>query len=262
MYSPPKLIPELPRHSKVNDIVVEPITAPPSECGKASMDLAFTEIILDHDVETSSVPPQVEEEVEEEEIEDVKVEDEQEAASDPTELSFQKEDEPVIEAEITEEPVVEKEAPVAVEDDIEVEAEEEAVEPEIEAEDEEEVEKSAVIENSAMTEKSIVSAPALTFTADKVIFTVGIAFFNIIASTDEEDTYLAKRYSEFKMLHTEMAKIMTKEELPGMPGTSFLQGRNDRALLNERETTFVKMLNAIAQHPEASQSAPFVAFLA
>ncbi|POM70470.1 Hypothetical protein PHPALM_13084, partial [Phytophthora palmivora] len=37
--------------SKAND-VVEPITAPPSECGKASMDLAFTEIIVDdHELE-------------------------------------------------------------------------------------------------------------------------------------------------------------------------------------------------------------------
>ncbi|KAG7375408.1 hypothetical protein PHYBOEH_002617 [Phytophthora boehmeriae] len=269
-------------HSKVNNVVVEPVTAPPSECGKGSMDLAFTEIILDHDAETSSVPPQVVEEAEgeEKEVEDVKVEDEQEAASlkpsDPEELSLQtleresgvqrpsagKGEEPAVEAEITNEPTaVEKETPVPVEDDVKIEAEEEPVEPEVEAEDEVEVAKSAVMDKSAVTDKSIASAPVLAFTADKVIFTVGVAFFNIIASTGEEEIHLAKRYSEFKVLHAEMAKIMTKEELPAMPGTSFLQGRNDRALLDERETAFVKMLNAIAQHPQASQSDPFVAFL-
>jgi hypothetical protein len=96
-----------------------------------------------------------------------------------------------------------------------------------------------------------------------VAFTVGVAFFHITGSNGEDaDILLAKRYSEFKLLHATMAKLMDREELPSMPGTSFLQGRNDKALLNERETAFVQMLNAIAQHREASQSDAFLAFLA
>lgn len=96
-------------------------------------------------------------------------------------------------------------------------------------------------------------------------FSIGVAFFHITGSSGQEDAesvHLAKRYSEFKVLHAEMAKLMDHEELPSMPGTSFLQGRNDKALLQEREAAFVKMLNAIAVHPEASQSAAFAAFLA
>ncbi|TDH70511.1 hypothetical protein CCR75_007056 [Bremia lactucae] len=58
-----------------------------------------------------------------------------------------------------------------------------------------------------------------------------------------------------------MAKIMSGEELPSMPGTSFLQGRNDKNVLHEREKIFVEMLNTIALHPLASQSAYFTAFL-
>ncbi|KUF80848.1 hypothetical protein AM587_10013990 [Phytophthora nicotianae] len=196
--------------SKVNNVVVEPITAPPSECGKASMDLGFTEIIIDdHEETSSSIPPApVKEEVEEEE---------QHVAP--------------VEEEPTGQPPVDVEEPAAV-------------------------------QKSDMSAVTSVNAPVWTFTADKVSFTIGVAFFNIAGSnTEGDEVYLTKRYSDFKLLHTEMAKLMTREELPRMPGTSFLQGRNDKALLQERETVFVEMLNAIAKHPEASQSAPFAAFL-
>ncbi|KAG7391996.1 hypothetical protein PHYPSEUDO_002702 [Phytophthora pseudosyringae] len=250
--------------SKTSDVVIEPVTAPPSECGKASMDLAFTEIIVDDHEETStSVPPApVEEEVEEEE---------QEVAA--TEL---------LPVEAVDEPVAVEEEPVAAEETVDVaeaevpedeptveqeEEEEEQQDPvEPEAEDENEVElqeeKSAsVVEKSAATSAS--APPVWTFVADQVSFSVGVAFFNMAGSNDEGDeAYVTKRYSEFKALHAEMAQLMTKEELPRMPGTSFLQARNDKGLLQERETVFVQMLNAIAQHPEASQSAPFAAFLA
>ncbi|KAL3658480.1 hypothetical protein V7S43_016612 [Phytophthora oleae] len=255
--------------SKTNDVVIEPITAPPSECGKPSMELAFTEIIVDQEETSTSVPPApVEEEAEEEqEIKEVVTEEEpaEQQVEEPVEV-----EEPVA----VDEPV-EVEEPVAVDEPVTVEEvvaeaedpaveqeEEHAVEPEVEAEEEVELqeEKSSVVEKSAATN---VSAPAWSFVADKVSFTVGVAFFKILGSNgDGDELHLTKRYSEFKVLRADMDKFMTREELPSMPGTSFLQGRNDKALLQERETIFVDMLNAIAQHPEASQSAPFAAFLA
>ncbi|CAH0522376.1 unnamed protein product [Peronospora belbahrii] len=121
-------------------------------------------------------------------------------------------------------------------------------------------EKSLVLKTLTATSTS---APIWTFVAEKVTFSVGVAFFNISGfNPEEEEVHLIKRYSEFKVLHAEMAKLMPKEELIRLPGTSFLQGRNDKALLQEREDAFVKMLNAIAQHPEGSQTAAFTAFLA
>ncbi|ETI56867.1 hypothetical protein PPTG_00629 [Phytophthora nicotianae INRA-310] len=268
--------------SKVNNVVVEPITAPPSECGKASMDLGFTEIIIDdHEETSSSIPPApVKEEVEEEEQHVAPVEEEP-TGQPPVDVE---EPAAVQESDMVQEPVAVAQAvtvdePVAAEQAVTVEppavaeaevveepsvdTKEDPVDPEVESEDtvEVQVEKSAtsVVEKSAVTS---VNAPVWTFTADKVSFTIGVAFFNIAGSnTEGDEVYLTKRYSDFKLLHTEMAKLMTREELPRMPGTSFLQGRNDKALLQERETVFVEMLNAIAKHPEASQSAPFAAFL-
>ncbi|KAG3112596.1 hypothetical protein PI124_g8187 [Phytophthora idaei] len=238
--------------SKANDVVIEPITAPPSECGKASMDLAFTEIIIDDHEETStSVPPApVEEEAEEEEQEAAAPAEEEPIEQPPVaaEAPVTVEAPIVAEAEVVEEPAVEEEG-------------EHPVEPEVEAV-ELQVEKSVAsdVEKSAVTS---VNAPVWTFVADKVSFTIGVAFFNIAGSnTEGDEVHLTKRYSEFKVLHTEIAKLMTREELPRMPATSFLQGRNDKDLLQERETVFVEMLNGIAQHQEASQSAPFTDFLA
>ncbi|OWZ10273.1 hypothetical protein PHMEG_00016897 [Phytophthora megakarya] len=242
--------------SKVNDIVVESVTAPPSECGKASMDIAFTEIIVEHEETSTSVPPALVKEEIKEDLEEEEIVAEEEPIEQP------------VEVEAVDEPLTDEETiavePVAVEETVAHSAiesieEESPVESEVEAEEEAEQEK-YVVEKSAVTS---VNAPVWTFVADKVSFTIGVAFFCIAGSnSDGEEVYLTKRYSEFKVLHAEMAKIMTKEELPGMPGTSFLQGRNDKALLQERETMFVKMLNAIAQHHEGSQSTPFVAFLA
>ncbi|KAK1929802.1 hypothetical protein P3T76_014648 [Phytophthora citrophthora] len=256
--------------SKANDVVIEPITAPPSECGKPSMELAFTEIIVENEETSTSVPPApVEEEAEEEQEKEVVTKEE--PAEQQVEVPVAVEEPVTVEEPVpVEEPVaVEASAsagalqPVVEEEDPAVEQEEEhPMEPEVEAEEQVEVqeEKSSVVEKSAATS---VSAPVWTFVADKVSFTIGVAFFEILGSnTDGDEVHLTKRYSEFKVLHADMAKFMTKEELPSMPGTSFLQGRNDKALLQERETVFVEMLNAIAQHPEASQSAPFTAFLA
>ncbi|KAL4103009.1 hypothetical protein PRIC1_006748 [Phytophthora ramorum] len=236
--------------SKASEVVIEPTTAPPSECGKASMDLAFTEIIVDQDESSTSVPPaSVEEEAD---VEEETVIEEEIIAAPVVEV-----EDPVVEEPLVEEPVVEAEEPTVEEEEVE----EDPVEPEVEAEEEVELqEKSAVVEKSTVTS---VSSPTWTFEAEAVKFTVGIAFFNIIGSnTEGADVHLTKRYSEFKLLHAEMAKLMDREELPRMPVASFLQGRNDKALLQERETVFVKMLNAIAVHPEGSQSAEFNAFLA
>ncbi|KAI9987134.1 hypothetical protein PInf_023009 [Phytophthora infestans] len=258
--------------SKANDVVIEPITAPPSECGKASMDLVFTDIIIDDHEETStSVPPApVEEEVEEEEQIAAPIEErlsQSRTEQPPVDVEALQEEsvtvqEPAVdEATIEQEPVA-VEAPVVAEAEVveepaaEEEEEEDPAEPEMEVEDV----ATSIVEKSAATS---VNAPVWTFTADKVSFTIGVAFFNIAGSnTEGDEVNLTKRYSEFKALHTEMTQLMTKEELPRMPGTSFLQGRNDKDLLQERETTFVDMLNAIAQHPEASQSAPFAEFVA
>ncbi|KAL4130332.1 hypothetical protein PRIC2_006337 [Phytophthora ramorum] len=215
--------------SKASEVVIEPTTAPPSECGKASMDLAFTEIIVDQDESSTSVPPASVEE----------------------------------EADVEEETVIEEEIIAAPKSPLWKRKKSKKIQWSPRSRTEEEVElqeKSAVVEKSTVTS---VSSPTWTFEAEAVKFTVGIAFFNIIGSnTEGADVHLTKRYSEFKLLHAEMAKLMDREELPRMPVASFLQGRNDKALLQERETVFVKMLNAIAVHPEGSQSAEFNAFLA
>ncbi|KAE9171220.1 hypothetical protein PF004_g27637 [Phytophthora fragariae] len=248
--------------SKANDVVIEPITAPPSECGKASMDLAFTEIIVDDHEETSmsAPPPPVKEELEVE-VEEVEAPAEPVPVDEQVEVPVQSEVAPLEDFSSSDSESEEEE-----DDDEKEEEEEEApVEPEVEAEDEVELqqqqEKSAVVEKSVAT--TSVAAPVWTFAVDKVAFSIGVAFFHVTGSNGEDEVvHLAKRYSEFKALHADMAKLMDQDELPGMPGTSFLQGRNDKALLQERETAFVKMLNAIAVHPEASQSAAFTAFLA
>ncbi|CAI5701467.1 unnamed protein product [Peronospora effusa] len=208
------------RHSIANEVSIDPTTQPPSGYGKVSMDIVFTDIIVD---ETSKSVPLVEEEVEESIVVDEAV---------------------VVEAEMLKEPTRD-EALVKYETKEEVEQHEE---------------KSLMLEEFAVTNTS---APVWTFVAEKVAFTVGVAFFNISGcSPDGDKVHLTKRYSEFKVLHAEMAKLMPKEELIDLPGTSFLQGRNDKALLQEREDAFVKILNAIAQHPKGFQSAAFTAFLA
>ncbi|KAG1700751.1 hypothetical protein DVH05_011610 [Phytophthora capsici] len=230
------------------------------------MELAFTEIIVENEETSTSVPPApVEEEVEEEQ-ESKEVVTEEEPAEQQVEVPVAVEEpiaveEPVAVKEPPLQTVVEEEALAVEQEASAVEQEEEhTAEPEVEVEEQVELqEKSSVVEKSAATS---VSASVWTFVADKVSFSIGVAFFEILGSNgDGDELRLTKRYSDFKVLHADMAKIMTREELPSMPGTSFLQGRNDKALLQERETVFVEMLNAIAQHPEASQSASFAAFL-
>ncbi|RLN71855.1 hypothetical protein BBJ28_00025894 [Nothophytophthora sp. Chile5] len=217
--------------SKVTDHVVEPHTAPSSECGKASMDATFIEVLIadqpDAEELSKSVPA-------DEEVADVPVED-------PETAPVQEEEDEPVQVEAEEDTVVEEEPT----------AEEPPVESEVEVAD--------------VGEKSAVPNSTFDFVADKVTFQLGIAFYNFDGSNGEEPAktlHLSKRYSDFKVLHTEMSKLMDGSALPALPLTSFLQGRNNRALLEERETVFVKMLNAIAQHPAGAQSGAFAAFLA
>ncbi|RQM12478.1 hypothetical protein DD237_004764 [Peronospora effusa] len=243
------------RHSIANEVSIDPTTQPPSGYGKVSMDIVFTDIIVD---ETSKSVPLVEEEVEEYEKQVIVTTPAAEDKPIPTEELVKV---------VVEEFVVVNES-IVVEEAVVVEAEmlkeptrdEALVKYETKEEVEQHEEKSLMLEEFAVTNTS---APVWTFVAEKVAFTVGVAFFNISGcSPDGEKVHLTKRYSEFKVLHAEMVKLMSKEELIDLPGTSFLQGRNDKALLQEREDAFVKILNAIAQHPKGFQSAAFTAFLA
>lgn len=260
--------------SKVNADVIEPVSASPSKCGKTSMDLAFTEIILDDNEETSdSEPPTSVKEVDEREI---KTDDhsQKDSIEQPAARSVVSEAPVEVELSVAVDDPVAVQMPVIAEDAVfreaneakivlmpVVEVEEEYLDkPEVEDEDNVQLAADSMIEKFAATS---VGAPAWTFSAYNISFIIDVAFFNITGCNSEGDkVQLTKRYSEFKALHTDMAKLMSSEELPRMPGASFLQSRNNKTLLQERETIFVKMLNVIAQHPRASQSASFAAFLA
>ncbi|KAI9914130.1 hypothetical protein PsorP6_005966 [Peronosclerospora sorghi] len=226
--------------SKVNKIVLEPVTAPSSEWGKTSMD-TFQESIVD---ETNKNVSPIEEEGEKREEGVVATAGEKPASlKQPVEVILEEPesitDANVIEAEAVEKSVIEEEEDAPIE--LEVQAPQ---------------------EKSLRSDVTCTSTSVWTFAPKTISFTVGIAFFNIVGSnSDGAELHLSKRYSEFKVLHTEMANIMSEAELPKMPGTSFLQGRSDKAMLQERETLFVELLNAIAKHPEGRQSAPFTAFL-
>ncbi|KAL7680342.1 putative Phox domain, PX domain superfamily protein [Plasmopara halstedii] len=117
-----------------------------------------------------------------------------------------------------------------------------------------------------------VSEGALTFLAQDVTFNdANIAFYNFSGtdtSNPAEEKHISKRYSEFKALYTQLLQQLadSKEgktsDLPALPKTSFLQGRKNLKMLEERKTQFTVLLNAIAAHPIASHSDVFKAFLA
>ncbi|RLN89380.1 hypothetical protein BBJ28_00006062 [Nothophytophthora sp. Chile5] len=227
--------------SKATDQVVEPHTAPSSECGKASMDATFIEVLIadqpDAEELSQSVPADGEAPLPAEEVaEDPEVAPVQEEEEEPAQVEAHVED------EVAEEYTVVEEEPTAEE-------------PPVESE----------VEVAEVGEKSAVPGSTFSFVAEKVTFQLGIAFYNFDGSNGEEPAkavHLSKRYSDFKVLHAKMAKLMDGSALPALPLTSFLQGRNDPALLEEREAMFVKMLNTIAQHPAGSRSDTFAAFLA
>ncbi|EEY60637.1 uncharacterized protein PITG_13374 [Phytophthora infestans T30-4] len=111
----------------------------------------------------------------------------------------------------------------------------------------------------------------------------GVAFYNFDGSNPADpsrEIHLCKRYSEFKDMHEEISKLMASEKnvrpedqdkfqtypaLPSMPRANvvtYLLGRGNQKVVNEREAQFVKILNAIAAHPIAFQSTTFAEFMA
>uniref|UniRef100_M4BEU6 PX domain-containing protein n=1 Tax=Hyaloperonospora arabidopsidis (strain Emoy2) TaxID=559515 RepID=M4BEU6_HYAAE len=106
-----------------------------------------------------------------------------------------------------------------------------------------------------------------TFTAEDVTFDDnGVAFYNYDGSSfssdsSKNDVHVSKRYSEFKALHAQLTDEQITD-LPALPKAPFLQARNSPRMLEDRKTGFSTLLNAIAAHPTASQSAAFKTFLA
>uniref|UniRef100_M4BEU5 PX domain-containing protein n=1 Tax=Hyaloperonospora arabidopsidis (strain Emoy2) TaxID=559515 RepID=M4BEU5_HYAAE len=260
-------------HSKMNDVVEGAVVPPPIESGKTSMDIVVTELLVDE--LSKSVPP-----IEEH---NTIVNNEQEVAAITSPVAAPAPEEPTTKAKqplkskvVVQEPLevmnesldVNKQVATDMAPVVEEEAKEALVDSETKADDNEVVVVGVSLEEEAVVrEKSIVTsarAPTVwTFVAETISFTVGVAYYNISGSnTKGDEVLLTKRYSEFKVLHAEMVKIMTTNELPRLPGASFLQGRNDQTLLQHREAAFVKMLNAIAQHSDGSMSILFTAFLA
>ncbi|RLN69092.1 hypothetical protein BBJ29_007462 [Phytophthora kernoviae] len=111
----------------------------------------------------------------------------------------------------------------------------------------------------------------------------GVAFYNFDGSNPAEpsqDIHVCKRYSEFKDMRAEISKLMASEKnvapdqqdkfqtypaLPSMPkanAVTYLLGRGNKKVVNEREAQFVKILNAISRHPIAFQSKTFTDFIA
>ncbi|KAG7391994.1 hypothetical protein PHYPSEUDO_002700 [Phytophthora pseudosyringae] len=111
----------------------------------------------------------------------------------------------------------------------------------------------------------------------------GVAFYNFDGSNPadpSQEVHVCKRYSEFKDMHAEISKLMASEKnvkpgdedkfqtypaLPSMPranAVTYLLGRGNQKLVEEREAQFVKILNAIATHPIAFQSKTFTEFTA
>ncbi|TDH70508.1 hypothetical protein CCR75_007055 [Bremia lactucae] len=85
---------------------------------------------------------------------------------------------------------------------------------------------------------------SLTFTPINVSFVKGVAFYNF-RITDESDpdndTRVSKRYSDFKALHAQLPELLANDQsfrLPALPKTSFLQGRKNVQMLEDRKTRF------------------------
>ncbi|RLN91599.1 hypothetical protein BBJ28_00022886 [Nothophytophthora sp. Chile5] len=281
--------------SKATDLVVERVSA---EAPAADVP-ATTEVAVEQPEETNVAAPeeaavapeQVEEQAE------AAVEAPKEEAVAPVEEVAEEtlapvEEEPKEEAVVPAEEVAEEAAPAAestpvVDDAPEVVAEETTSTPEAEVEAAAPVEEAAAEEEPAVVEPApksqveVVSgdekpaASGITFASGDVTFDdKGVAFYNIQGSDPEDpakDVRVSKRYSEFKALHAEIARVLAASEedktqstaaLPAMPKASFLHRRTNKKMLEERETQFVAMLNAIASHPVAAQSEVFATFVA
>ncbi|CAI5728223.1 unnamed protein product [Hyaloperonospora brassicae] len=266
------------QHSKTSDVIEGKRTEPPAidASGKTSMDIVNSEIVADE--MSKSVPP-----VEKHDDRTVVAHGPEVAITSPVAAPAHEGDEALTKAKqqqahaetgpepnvtnallpvATTVPVQDDATPVGVvgTDTEPLVASETTVEQEVAVPQDH---TSLLEREKAVVTSASASPPVWTFVAETISFTVGVAYYNISGSTAEGDeVLLTKRYSEFKLLHAEMTKVMTAIELPRLPGASFLQGRNDKTLLRHREAAFVQMLNAIAQHPDASTSASFTAFLA
>ncbi|KAL4160834.1 hypothetical protein PRNP1_001392 [Phytophthora ramorum] len=175
-------------------------------------------------------------------------------------------EEEVVEA-VEEAPKTEEKTPEPEETPVEAEAEapksEAPVEeetPKSEAPAEEETPESEAAPEAAVEEETPVKEP----TAETVKTPAsGVAFYNFNGSDSSNpanDVHVSKRYSEFKALHAQLsAKV---PDLPALPRASFLLGRKNKKMLDDRETQFTALLNAIAADPVASQSDAFKTFLA
>ncbi|CAI5747044.1 unnamed protein product [Peronospora destructor] len=140
-------------------------------------------------------------------------------------------------------------------------------EAEIEALVEEEDEPKSEVVAVAPESETKATESSLTFKAENVTFNdKGVAFYNFDGSDSSNpvnDVHISKRYSDFKALHAQLTGKDGKViDLPALPTASFLQGRNNRKMLEDRKTQFTILLNAIAAHPLALHSDVFKAFLA
>ncbi|KAE9321019.1 hypothetical protein PF008_g17909 [Phytophthora fragariae] len=124
---------------------------------------------------------------------------------------------------------------------------------------------------------------ALQFVPGEVsINEYGVAFYNFNGSNPTDpslEMHVCKRFSEFKHMHAEISKLMASEKnvkaedldkfqtypaLPSMPPSNaitYVLGRGNPKVVKERETKFVKILNAIAKHPIAAHSKAFTDFM-
>ncbi|KAG6961057.1 hypothetical protein JG688_00009295 [Phytophthora aleatoria] len=107
----------------------------------------------------------------------------------------------------------------------------------------------------------------------------GVMFYHFCGTSAKEPTNkvrIAKRYSDFKALHAEISELMASERnvpaaqqhlfetLPEMPKANawtYLRGRYNETVLQEREEQFTRILNAISRHPVAYKNQPFTKFL-
>ncbi|CAI5747046.1 unnamed protein product [Peronospora destructor] len=135
---------------------------------------------------------------------------------------------------------------------------------------------------SGLDKKKLPSG-TITFSIVKVVADKdGVLFYHFCGSSVEDPTnqlHIAKRYTDFETLYTEMSKVMAKERivseapqhlfntqpaLPEIPKANvwtYLHGNYNEEILKEREEQFTRILNAITRHPVAFQSTSFTNFL-
>ncbi|KAI9914128.1 hypothetical protein PsorP6_005964 [Peronosclerospora sorghi] len=138
------------------------------------------------------------------------------------------------------------------------------------------VEASKVHDEPALDKTEKIPNGTVVFSIDKVVTNgESVLFYHFYGSSAEDPTNkirIAKRYSEFKMLHTKMSALVVNKRkngsasqqplfdtslpLPKMPTVNvwtLLRGRYNNKTIEEREKQFTKILNAISRHPVACQ---------